>query len=90
MPLNDPQYKVNDRVEFDITNQGQVLRTLTGTVQTVDPHGTYETCYADASYDVYADGLGWFKHIAECRLRPLGRTSGTVSLKESFLGRFSR
>lgn len=71
MPLNDPAYKVGDRVEFDITYDGDVLRTLTGTIQVVDPRGTYETCYADASYDVHVDGLGWFKHIAESRIRYL-------------------
>lgn len=70
MPVHYPLYNIGDRVEFDIILQdGDPVRTLTGEIVVIDAHGTYETCYADASYDVNVDGLGWFKHIAETKLR---------------------
>ena len=69
MPVDYPIYKVGDPVEFDLFENGRIVGTLSGTIQTVDAHGTYETCYADASYDIDASGLGWFKHIPELAIR---------------------
>ena len=71
MPLNYPLYKVGDRVEFDTILHGDPVRTFTGTIQVVDSHGTYETCYADVSYDINADGIGWIRHVPEIAVRAI-------------------
>ena len=69
MPLHKPLYDIGDRVSFMmILDEDEGAVPLEGNIQVVDAHGTYETNYQEASYDVAVDDLGWFKHIGESYL----------------------
>lgn len=70
MSLGHPKYSINDRVEFDLMQNGRLVSILRGTIIGVDAQGTYESKYLEPSYDVNVDEIGWFKHVSESRIRP--------------------